>query len=155
VFRDLLRRVVTLPERSRAAAQELLADNGKVFRHARSVPITSLDSLAPNSAILQVLADAPNASGIRYHNVVGMTDPDGLSSSSAREEGDGLVSFASAHRDDVESEIIVQATHTDAHRHPLTILELRRILLEHLREVDAGGVMTIGTVPSGKSSSLR
>ena len=155
VFRDLLRHVVTLPERSRAAAQALLTDDGKVFRHARSVPITSLDSLAPNSEILQVLADAPNAPGVRYHNIVGMTDPGGLSSASGRAEGDGLVSFASAHRDDVESEIIVQATHTDAHRHPLTILELRRILLEHLRETDAGGVMRIETVPSGNPSSTR
>ena len=155
MFRDLLRRVVTLPERSRAAAQELLTDDGQVFRHARSVPITSLDSLAPNSEILQVLAESPNASGVRYHNIVGIADPDGVSSASGREEGDGLVSFASAHRDDVESEIIVQATHTDAHRHPLTILELRRILLEHLRETDAGGVMKIGTVPPGKPSSTR
>jgi len=119
------------------------------------VPITSLDSLAPNSEILQVLADAPNAHGIRYHNIVGMTDPDGLSSVSGREEGDGLVSFASAHREDVESEIIVQATHTDAHRHPLTILELRRILLEHLREADAGGVRTIETAPSGEAAPMR
>ena len=155
VFRDLLRRVVTLPERGRAAAQELLTDNGKIFRHARSVPITSLDALAPNSEILQVLAEAPNASGVRYHNVVGITAPDGLSSAAGREEGDGLVSFASAHRDDVQSEIIVQATHTEAHRHPLTILELRRILLEHLRENDAGGVITIGTMPPGKTSSTR
>ena len=81
---------------------------------------------------------------MRYHNVVGITDPGGLSSSSARAEGDGLVSYASAHREDVESEIIVRAAHTDAHRHPLTILELRRILLEHLRETDAGHVITIG-----------
>lgn len=144
VFRDLLRRVVTLPERSREAARELMADDGDVFRHARSVPVTSLDSLAPNSEILHVMAEEPAADGVKYHNIVAISDPAGLSSAAAREEGDGLVSYESAHRDDVESEIIVEATHTSAHRHPLTVLELRRILLEHLRQYDASRVLRIG-----------
>lgn len=134
VFRDMLRRVVTLPDRGRAAARQVIADD-KVFRHRRSVPVTSLDSLAPNSEILQVMAEAPVSADVIYHNIVGIADEAGLTSAAAREEGDGLVSFASAHRDDVESEIVVQATHTVAHRHPLAILELRRILLEHLRDV--------------------
>lgn len=134
VFRDMLRGLVALPERGRAAADQLMADDAKVFRHRRSVPITSLDSLAPTSEILQVMATEPGPSGVLYHNVVGITDEAGISTEEARAEGDGLVSYESAHREDVESEIIVQATHTTAHRHPLTILELRRILLKHLQE---------------------
>ena len=147
VFRDMLRGVVTLPERGRAAAQLLMADDDKVFRHRRSVPVTSLDSLAPTSEILQVMAEAPSSTAVHYHNVVGIADEGGINSAEAREEGDGLVSYESAHRDDVESEIVVQATHTLAHRHPLTILELRRILLEHLLEADAART---GVVPIGK-----
>jgi len=38
--------------------------------------------------------------------------------------------------DDVESELIVNAEHTTIHTTDKAILEVRRILLEHLREVD-------------------
>ena len=38
---------------------------------------------------------------------------------------------------DVESELIVDATHTDVHMIGKTIFEVRRILLEHLVEVDS------------------
>ena len=37
--------------------------------------------------------------------------------------------------DDVASELIVPADHTTVHAHPLAVLEVRRILLEHLAEL--------------------
>ena len=49
-------------------------------------------------------------------------------------ESDGIVSFASAQMDDVETQIVVQATHGSVHTTPRAILEVRRILIEHLRE---------------------
>jgi hypothetical protein len=49
---------------------------------------------------------------------------------------DGVVPYASAHLDDVESELVVPADHYRVHHHPLAILEVRRILLEHVREYD-------------------
>jgi hypothetical protein len=50
------------------------------------------------------------------------------------EVGDGVVPYASAHLDRVESELVVPADHYSVHHHPFAILELRRILLEHFRE---------------------
>ena len=40
-------------------------------------------------------------------------------------EGDGLVTLKSAHLDDAESEIVVPAEHSNLHRHPRTVLEVR------------------------------
>jgi hypothetical protein len=47
------------------------------------------------------------------------------------------VSYASAHLDDADSEVRVAADHLGVHRHPLSVLEVRRILLAHLAEVRA------------------
>jgi hypothetical protein len=49
---------------------------------------------------------------------------------------DGVVSYESAHLDNVDSEISINADHSTIHRHPLSVLEVRRILIEHILEVD-------------------
>jgi hypothetical protein len=50
-------------------------------------------------------------------------------------EGDGVVPLESARVDDAVSQIEVPAEHTAIHRHPRAILEVRRVLLEHLHQV--------------------
>jgi hypothetical protein len=50
--------------------------------------------------------------------------------------GDGVVPYNSAHLDDVDSELVVPADHYHVHHHPLAVLEVGRILREHLRDVD-------------------
>jgi hypothetical protein len=60
------------------------------------------------------------------------------------EEGDGIVAATSAHLDDVESEIVVEADHLTVHRHPLAILEVRRILLEHLNAISRPPMFAAG-----------
>jgi hypothetical protein len=59
---------------------------------------------------------------------------------------DGVVPYTSAHIDGVDSEVIVNAVHTNVHHHPRAILEVRRILREHLREV--GAAPDVGVVPA-------
>ena len=56
----------------------------------------------------------------------------------SRASSDSL-SYASAHLDDVESELVVSADHLHVHHHPLAIREVRRILLEHLRALGTTG----------------
>jgi hypothetical protein len=53
-------------------------------------------------------------------------------------EGDGVVPYSSAHLADADSEIEVPAEHDELHRHPQTILQVREILTEHLRELNSG-----------------
>ena len=49
--------------------------------------------------------------------------------------GDGVVPYASAHLDGVDSEQVVAADHFHVHQHPLAVREVRRILLEHANDV--------------------
>jgi pimeloyl-ACP methyl ester carboxylesterase len=129
LYRNLLRGVVSLPERTARVGRELLAGDKPIFRdNGKAVPITSLDALAPTSPLIPVLAESPNSRRVSYHNIFAVQPQE----DALGYDGDGVVEIASARRDDFDSQLQIEATHTTAHRHPLAILELRRILIEHL-----------------------
>ena len=52
-------------------------------------------------------------------------------------DGDGVVSLESARVDTAVSQIVVPADHMSVHRHPESILEVRRILKQHIAELQA------------------
>jgi hypothetical protein len=81
-----------------------------------------------------VLLASPRPAWVKYHNIVGKIPETGLI---GRVVGgtDGVVSATSAHLDNVESEIVVNADHSSIHRHALSVLEVQRILLTHLAEL--------------------
>jgi len=91
--------------------------------------LTSIDSLSPDSPILQALHERPVLPRVVFHNIIG--DIVGEPPNST----DGVVTYASAHLDGVASELVVPADHLHVHQHPRTILELRRILDVHLHEL--------------------
>jgi pimeloyl-ACP methyl ester carboxylesterase len=135
--RYLGRKLITLPQQLAAGQQQLYRDNPDVFRDKTLLNVTtSLDSLAPDSPILPVMLTARRPPNVKYHNIVGVIDRPGFIGRLAA-DSDGVVSSQSAHLDNVASEIAVNADHTRVHRHPLAVLEVRRILLEHLAELDA------------------
>ena len=136
--RWLARRFITLPHVMVAGTQELLTQNPEAsLRLSLAEVPTSIDSLAPESPFLPALLDAPRPPWVKYHNVVGVVPPDGWLARFV-EEGDGIVPYRSAHLDDVSSELVVPADHTTVHAHPRSVLEVRRILLEHLAELRTG-----------------
>ena len=96
----------------------------------------AIDSLAPDSSIFPVMMRARHAPGVKYHNIIGVLQKPSLLQRRVG-LGDGVVEFASARIDGVESELIVDADHTTIHMIGKTIFEVRRILLEHLNEVDS------------------
>jgi hypothetical protein len=76
---------------------------------------------------------------VHYHSIIGVAPANSawlerLLGGGRCEVGDGVVSFESAHLDGVDSELVVPADHMHVHHHPLAILEVRRILLEHYQE---------------------
>jgi hypothetical protein len=73
---------------------------------------------------------------LRYHNIVGRIPKRGLIGRVVS-DSDGIVDVESAHLDDVASEIEVPSDHVNIHRHPRSVYEVRRILLEHLAELQA------------------
>src|SRR5262249_26789800 len=101
---------------------------------------SSVDLLAPGSPALELLAARPRPEGVCYHSVIGVVPPSGsvldrlLVDLSGGEPGDGGVPLSSAHLEDVDSEVVVPRHHFTVHHRPLAVLEVRRILLEQLRE---------------------
>lgn len=89
---------------------------------------SSLDLLAPGSPALELLASRPRSAGVHFHSIIGDLYgkiPDG---------GDGIVPYRSAHLEGMDSEMVVAASHSRLHQHPRAVLEVWRILMEHLHE---------------------
>ena len=126
--RELVRRLVYLPvdivKQTVILGKAMAA--AKIPEEWRSGERTSIDSMSPKNPALLALADIPLAPGIKGHSIIsvqGEGDP--------TEGDDGVVEYKSAHVDYVDSEFIVKSGHS-CQGHPLTIEEVRRILLLHL-----------------------
>jgi pimeloyl-ACP methyl ester carboxylesterase len=115
---------------------------------------TSIDLLSPDSPAIRLVSHRPRPEGVHYHSVVGIAPASSLvierwlGGAGRCEPSDGVVPYSSAHLEEAESEVIVPADHYTVHQHPQGILEVRRILLEHLKEVDAHS--DPGVVPAGR-----
>jgi hypothetical protein len=138
VTRWLGNKLIQLPAKMLQVRSDLLAKNRGYFRPDAPLDIqTSIDSLSPDSPVLPVLLDAPPGPWVAYHNVVGH-DPEAGWREYFVGQGDGVVSLASARLDrmrGLRSQIIVPADHVSVHRHPQSILEVRRVLFEQLAEL--------------------
>jgi pimeloyl-ACP methyl ester carboxylesterase len=135
--RWLARKIIRLPKMAISTGNRLTSENPTLFKDTQLLTVANaIDSLAPESPIFPVMMRAKRAPGVKYHNIVGVLEnPSFIAARSGR--GDGVVEFASATMDDVESELVVDAHHTSIHMISKTVFEVRRILLEHLHEVDA------------------
>ncbi len=129
--------LVTPSEEILRIRDEIVADNPGVFNLAltRHLP-TSVADLAAGSPILDTMQKLPFDPNVRLHSIVGYGKLFPLF-----QPGDGYVPFTSAHLDGVESELLVKADHTMAHKEPESVREVKRILWLHLREVER----TLGT----------
>jgi hypothetical protein len=134
-----------------------LARNRGYFRSDAPLDIkTSIDALAPDSPVLPVLLAADPAPWVRYHNVVGH-DPDPGWERYLIGEGDGVVSLASSRLDEMprlRSQITVPADHSGVHRHPQSVLEVRRVLFEQLAELQ-DFPHSYGTQVAAQASRIR
>lgn len=131
----LANRLISLPTMLVQGRQQVVRENPGVFRDSRMLEIqTSIDSLSPASPVFPVMLAAYRAPWVKYHNIVGRLPEGGLTGWFAA-GGDGVVAYESAHMEDVESELVVPADHSTVHAHPLAVLEVKRILLEHLAEL--------------------
>lgn len=135
--RWLGRKLIQLPSIVLRTTTRIVRDNPNFFRNTELLTTTtSIDSLSPDSPILPVMLDSQKPPWVKYHNIVGVMSEKKLLSRIS-EKGDGVVPYESAHLDDVVSEIVVDADHVHVHQHPRSILEVRRILLDHSAEMFA------------------
>lgn len=125
----LAARFIRMPKRlMKVVGDVALADPQALPRLRDGQIASSLDLLAPGAPALELLAARPIPPRVHFHSIVGEAFGEGASGS------DGVVPYSSAHLEGVDSEIVVPAHHLAVHHHPRTILEVRRILEEHLRD---------------------
>ena len=91
---------------------------------------TSVDA-CPSLPIFAVMLASPRPPWVKYHNILG-ENPHRTMLGKLTTNSDGVIAYDSSHVDDTVSELIVPSDHSTVHCHPLAILEVRRILLEHL-----------------------
>lgn len=146
------RKIIRMPMQIVEGRQELLTRNRDYFRPEAPLRVTtSIESLDPDSSLLTSLLEAEPAPWTHYHNVVGKQPREGFAAYFSN-EGDGVVSLASASLDGVprvESQIVVEADHMSVHRHPQSVLEVRRILLEQIAELKEFRLEGQGVVVAG------
>jgi pimeloyl-ACP methyl ester carboxylesterase len=127
LVRKLIAKLVRLPRTVLTKVSDiggLLSDDVK--RQLQGKTPTSIDGMSPDNPLLKALADIPLGPGIRGHSIIAIKDE-----STPPQGDDGVVEYASAHLEGMDSEFIVRSKHS-CQGHPFTIEEVRRILLEHL-----------------------
>ncbi len=129
----LSEKLISFPERMTARFTMLRLQNPGFFRDTQMLDTqTSIDSLSPGCPVLPALLAAQRPPWIKYDNIVGRLPSDDWQVRLFG-DGDGVVPYQSAHLDSADSEIEVQAEHSEVHRKPQTILQVRTLLTEHLR----------------------
>ena len=86
----------------------------------------SIDTLSPSNPFVKAIDRLPIANGVRYHTITGDRGRGNSPNSS-----DGFVPYSSSHLEGASSELIVPSGHR-AHRHPLGIREVLRIVRSHI-----------------------
>ncbi|MCA9188393.1 MAG: hypothetical protein KDA99_22350 [Planctomycetales bacterium] len=128
----LSRKLIAVPERLEQSVGELVRDNPESFAPTSLLrQTTAVDSLAVSSPILPVLMQQPRPPWLTQHNIVAEVDGHRMIGRVAR-GSDGVVTRQSAALPSAVSETVVTSDHVNVHRKPLVILEVRRILREHL-----------------------
>ena len=120
--------MIKQPKQILHLVDQILRDNKLPLKVDKKIP-TSVENMVPSHPFIRILSEVPIASGVKYHSIIavkGRGDPTTLH--------DGVVAYRSAHLDEADSEFVVRAGHS-CQAHPLTISEVRRILLEHLDDV--------------------
>ncbi len=121
--------LVWLPAKTYQLSRVIFEQDDKSWWESFSAPRTSMDSLTKKSGVLRLIRETRVPDEVKHHNIVGIKR-----GSSQANWTDGVVAYRSAHCEDASSEKIVRASHSEVHRHPDAVAEVRRILLEHLRE---------------------
>jgi pimeloyl-ACP methyl ester carboxylesterase len=117
-------------------------------RRFRRMP-TSIETLAPHSPILEALLTMTPNPRVAFHSIIGSKYPTG-----ALESTDGVVPYTSAHVDGVQSELLVRSDH-GVQKSPEAILEVRRILAEHLGLSPSGAPAIASPAPSATAPVAR
>ncbi len=124
----IVSRLIKSPDELVAVRRDLFENNDPAFftPEARKRVSSSIDILKYNNPMIDAVGSAGMSPGVVYHTIVGKLGPGPLETST-----DGVVSYRSAHLEGAASELVVPTNHL-CQQDPRTIIELKRILAEHL-----------------------
>ncbi len=107
----------------------LRGDEGaRMRRRVVRIP-SSVENMDPKDAFIQTLSSVPVAPGVRAHSIIPVKgDPPPFG------QNDGVVTYESAHIEEAQSEYVVYRSGHSTQSNPLTIREVRRILLDEPSE---------------------
>jgi hypothetical protein len=125
---NLVRRLEATPDSLTGVAEDI-ARNPDAAVGSAFLP-SAVDHMSPRSPFIQALQQIPVAPSVTVHSIIAV-EGDGP----VDKGDDGVVEYASAHIEPVESELVVQSGHS-VQGNPHAIEEVRRILRLH------GGVPT-------------
>jgi len=125
---DLVRRIVTLPVSTARNISVLAAENPELAaaREAVKDMPTAVENMRPGNRFVRTYSASPIAPDVTANSIIAVLGEGPVSGKT-----DGVVAYESAHLDGVESEKVVHAPHS-CQAEPDTILEVRRILREHV-----------------------
>jgi pimeloyl-ACP methyl ester carboxylesterase len=126
----LVGKFISLPFRLIDTVKEVVTLNPHIgaLRSLKDIP-KSTDNLHPESPFIKNLSSMTLAPGVAAHSIISVKNPEDPED----EWTDGVVNYRSAHIDGVASELVVHWGHS-TQDHPQAIEDVRRILLQHLRE---------------------
>jgi hypothetical protein len=127
---DLLQRLISLPFKLLSPLQEVFYQDPSALKRPEmkdKIP-RSTDNMNPSTPFIKRFASIPLSSDIKAHSIIAVANPE----DPKEEWDDGVVTYQSAHIDGVESELIVNSSHS-SQENPEAIEEIRRILMENLR----------------------
>ncbi len=128
---ELLRKLISLPFAMLTPLQEIFERSPEALanRSLKDDIPRSTDNMDPDSQFIENYAAIPIAPGVIAHSIIAVNNPE----DPKEEWDDGVVAYKSAHIKDVASEFIVHSGHS-AQESPLAIEEVRRILVENLKD---------------------
>jgi hypothetical protein len=119
---NLVRRLMDLPNTVSGLAADLARNADASV--SPTVP-TAVDNMSPRSPFIHGIQGIPVAASVKVHSIIAV-EGDGP----VEQGDDGVVKYASAHIEPVESELVVKSSHS-TQGNPHTIEEVRRILRVH------------------------
>jgi triacylglycerol esterase/lipase EstA (alpha/beta hydrolase family) len=127
----LTSKFISLPFRLADTMTDVITMNPELrgaMRSMKEIP-KSTDNMDPKSHFVQMYNSCSVNQGVTAHSIIAVKNP----TDPKEKWNDGVVEYKSAHIEPVKSELVVHSGHS-TQDHPETIEEVRRILLEHLKE---------------------
>jgi hypothetical protein len=125
---DLFQKLVTLPAKVAAASADLLVNAAHALKVEKGRwQFSSISGMSPGNPAIGAVKAIPVAPGIHAHSIIPT-----LQDGPLERRNDGVVEYKSAHIEGAESEMVIEHSSHSTQGNPLTVREVRRILMQEV-----------------------